>query len=210
MQHMNTTILNASSQKKKKKKTWHLWLHWTMTQKEKKRKEPFMSLIQVAEGHRTSVHISCRLPQDSQIISPPWHCTCSTALGCLTVRDIDSACVYCMCVCTRTCVCCPNLKPSAPPADCDPSGAPAIQVSCLSVVNTLCDTEDKHKLHPQKFTVDTGECIATTNSAPGPYFIFSACSCVDCKLVFPVHTDNEMCFIVLWGGLRYLLTVTDT
>lgn len=43
---------------KKKKKTWHLWLHWTMRPSGRKkaiceqRREPFMSLIQVVQGHR--------------------------------------------------------------------------------------------------------------------------------------------------------------
>lgn len=56
-------------------------------------------------GQGNSVHITGLLPLDSQIISPPWHCTRSTALGCPTVRDITSlplslslsACVWVCC-----------------------------------------------------------------------------------------------------------------
>lgn len=83
-------------------------------------------------GTQSSVHISWLLPQDSQIISSPWHGASSTALGCLTEHDIASVCVG-ECVLQRG----PNLNPSAPPADCEPSGPAAIKVSCRTLL-TCC------------------------------------------------------------------------
>ncbi len=127
-------------------------------------------------GTQSSVHISWLLPQDSQIISLPWHGTSSTALGCLTEHDIASVCVH-MCVLQRG----PNLNPSAPPADCKPSGPPCHSSQLPHFVNMPYDAVDKRKLHFHKVAVDTIECISTINPALRLDFILLSCSCVDCK-----------------------------
>lgn len=112
-------------------------------------------------GTQSSVHISWLLPQDSQIISLPWHGTCSTAKGCLTVRDI--VCVYvCVCVLHRG----PNLHPSAPPADCKPSGPPAIQVDCLSLLTGCMILQINTNYISTRLPW-----TPSTESASGPYLI---------------------------------------
>lgn len=107
-------------------------------------------------GTLSSVHISWLPPQDSQIISPPWHGTRSTALGCLTARDI----VLCVCVCV--CLC--TAKGSKPQPISTSYSLQTPQVPRHSsklplFVRTLYDAVDKHTIG-----VDTIEWISTINS----------------------------------------------
>lgn len=142
-------------------------------------------------GTQSSVHISWLLPQDSQIISLPWHGTSSTALGCLTERDTASVCV---CVC----VCCKGAQTSTHQhllQTADPQGPPAIQVSCLTLL-TCCMIPWINTSYI--FTrLPWTPCISARNSALRLDFILLSCSCVDRKSVlhnvdslFTVPPDN--------------------
>ena len=96
-------------------------------------REPFMSLIQVVQGHRAQctlvdcsprIHRSFLFPDTVQAAQPwgAWQSMTSPLFVCVP-----------MCALQRG----PNLEPSAPPADCKPSGLPAIQAGCLTLL-TRC------------------------------------------------------------------------
>lgn len=120
--------------------------------------EPFMSLIQVVQGHRAQctlvdcsprIHRSFLFPDMVHAALPrgAWQCV-----------------TLCVCMCVSAC--CPNLHPSAPPADCKPSGPPAIQVDCLSLLTGCMILQINTNYISTRLPW-----TPSTESASGPYLI---------------------------------------
>lgn len=154
-------------------------------------REPFMSLIQVVQGHRAQctlvdcsprIHRSFLFPDTVQAAQPwgAWQSMTSPLF-----------------VCAYVCV----AKGPKPQAISTSRRLQTLRAPCHSsrlphFVNMLCNTVDTRKLHFHKVAVDTIDCITTINPALRLNLILLSCSCVDCQYsaVFThfckVQTDN--------------------
>lgn len=174
--------------------------------------EGFYTTYPGCTGTQSSAHISWLLPQDSQIISLPWHGTCCTAPGCLTARDIVAVCVAKKRALTSTHQ---HLPPTA-----NPQGRSL--VSHLSLL-TLCRVERTHLLTRLLWTI---ECICAvwsfnpddhTSMWHNADSLLSASS--DCQMrldvPFNVWTGSEInimlsCCLFLYGSLIQTVKVEKT